>query len=482
MREYPAEYDAFAYFKPIYDREGKFADYVLIGCSPNFSEIIGLKRGGLIGESASTLVVEQDTSLFDLKEIYFRMIPGVKRRFVKYLSFLGRTCLISILSGEDDFLLLTISDIQFSEQERGEFREIELQQDPVSLAEGAFLKQNRFLDQLTGIYNRDFFEEVLIKLDSREQLPLSIVLGDINGLKLINDVFGHLSGDELLKKAAQILQAALRPGDVVCRIGGDEFVLILPRTSERNARLLVRGIEKLCQLDPLQFAPLSISFGIAAKVKNSEKIKEVLRRADDRMYYNKIKESREYKAQVIAGLKNRLEVVCCETEQHYANLKGLSSKFAELLNLSAEEKERLLLLCDYHDIGKIAVAKELLFKKEQLTAEEKRMIRRHSEVGYRIVGGIYELYPINELVLGHHERWDGTGYPSRIKGEEIPLLSRIFAVVEAYEAMVSHRPYRDKLSKQEAINELQSEAGKQFDPELVWLFVEMINREEDVAI
>ncbi|ATW24309.1 HD domain-containing phosphohydrolase [Candidatus Formimonas warabiya] len=329
-------------------------------------------------------------------------------------------------------------------------------------------------DRLTGLYNRAFFEEETKRLDTERQLPISLIMGDVNGLKMSNDVYGHREGDHLLQSIAYILKESCRAEDLIARWGGDEFVILLPQTPEKIADIICKRIRKACLEASTETSRLSISLGYATKTKAQEDIMNVLKKAEDFMYKRKLLESKSLRSSIIASMKKSLFEKSHETEEHAERLGKLSRKIGIVMGLTENELNELELLAMLHDIGKIAINDSILTKPAELTSEEWIEMKKHSGIGYRIAQSAPELAQIAEYILSHHERWDGAGYPQGLKGERIPLLARIISVVDAYDAMVNDRPYRRALSHHQAKTELLKNAGKQFDPQIVYVFLESV--------
>jgi diguanylate cyclase (GGDEF)-like protein len=331
-------------------------------------------------------------------------------------------------------------------------------------------------DFLTGLYNRTFFEEEKKRLDTPRQLPISILMGDINGLKLINDGFGHSKGDEVLIDIADILKNCCREEDIVARLGGDEFGILLPKTDSLSARMLCNRIYEACRMRTLignVFYP-SISIGYATKTNKSETLDEISIIAEESMAKQKLLESKSAHSSLIASIKAIMFEKSQETEMHTERLGHLAKLIGKSLHLTDDQLNDLELLATLHDIGKMSVSAGILAYPGKLSPEEWVEIRKHPEAGFRIAQASPELVPIANYILCHHERWDGNGYPQGLVGEQIPLLSRILAVVDSYDAMTNDRAYRPALTKDEAIDEIRKNIGMQFDPDIANLFLTLI--------
>ena len=326
-------------------------------------------------------------------------------------------------------------------------------------------------DQLTEVYNRRFFEEALERLDSERRLPLSIAMLDVNGLKLINDVFGHAKGDELLVEIAKILSRNIRDGDILARIGGDEFIIVLPNTHLEEAERIAGRIRVDADAEKFSDMVLSISIGLATKTEIVQRIQEVIDNAEDKMYSKKLVESQIMREKTCEQIILTLENYSTYEGTHQYKVMDSAVRIGRRLGIVGEE---LLALRDagrMHDIGKIGIDQGLIIKERSLSHEEYSFIKKHSEKGYQILKSIDRYSSIAEVVLYHHERWDGQGYPRGLKGNEIPLMSRIITVADAYEAMTNKQPYREAGSKDEAIKELRKYSGTQFDPMVVEAYI-----------
>lgn len=336
------------------------------------------------------------------------------------------------------------------------------------------LRYLNFHDKLTGVHSRNFLEKEIERLDIATQLPISVIMVDVNGLKLVNDTYGHERGDELLRCAAQVLKASCREQDVIARFGGDEFVILLPETSWKEAQKVCQKIRSKAKGVFVEEVPLSLALGLATKESREESLTEVLRRAEDEMYRQKLAETRSSRSAIINALLNTLETKSYETQLHTQRMQKVGLAIAERIQLPDTEVNRLKLAIMLHDIGKITLPEEILKKTGPLLPEEWELIKKHSESGYRIVRATPEFAHVAEEVWSHHEWWDGSGYPRGLEKEEIPLLARIIALADAYEVMRYGRPYKKAMSQEDVVAELKRSAGTQFDPELVEVLLLLI--------
>ena len=328
-------------------------------------------------------------------------------------------------------------------------------------------------DKLTDLYNRAYFEVMLPKMDIEENYPLSFIIGDVNGLKITNDIFGHFEGDTILKEIANLLKGVCRKDDVIARWGGDEYVILLPKTNEKRAEAIIHAVKQKCRETRGTKIQLSISMGCATKKNSAGDMQAVMKKAEERMYRNKLLERTYFRNTFIAMMRELLHKNCQEPEDHIDRLDSLSSVLGNAMGLSENELEELKLLAMLHDIGKVAISPEILNKPGRLNKDEWSEVRKHSEAGYRIAQASPELSRIAGFILFHHERWDGTGYPMGKKGNEIPLLSRIITVIDAYDVMTHERVYKKAMSHEDAMEELKRGSGTQFDPEIVGIFLKL---------
>jgi diguanylate cyclase (GGDEF)-like protein/PAS domain S-box-containing protein len=330
-------------------------------------------------------------------------------------------------------------------------------------------------DPLTGLYNRACFEENMQAGDERGN-EASIVVFDVDGLKLVNDTFGHDKGDTLLSAAAKVIKSSFREGDMVARIGGDEFAVLLTNGNDeivKNACNRIRAAVEKYNSSNLDL-PLSIAIGFASRNDSATSLKDLFKEADHNMYREKLHRSQSGRSAIVHALKKALEARDFITEGHAARIQDLVTGMANTISLPDNKSADLRLLAQFHDIGKVGIPDHILFKPGPLTFEETSEMRRHCEIGHRIAMSAPDLEPIAEFILKHHEWWNGSGYPLQLKGTDIPLECRILAIADAYDAMTCDRPYRKALSHEAAIAEIKKFAGIQFDPELVQMFIDLL--------
>ena len=339
------------------------------------------------------------------------------------------------------------------------------------------IKYLSFHDSLTGLYNRTFFDQEMKRLDTPKHLPLSFIMGDLNGLKLVNDVFGHHRGDELLVNISRILRQTCREQDAIIRWGGDEIVILLPSTDESVVEDICQRIKKAClEARPEPIQP-SMAIGTATRTSLGQDVDDCLKEAESKMYRNKLAETKCTREIIINSLKQNLVKKSFEDEGHAKHIHTLINKMVAGKKVDYSPDE-LWLIAAYHDIGMITVPDYIIKMPGAMMPEEWELVRRHPETGYRIAQSSPEIVAVADAILSHHEWWDGSGYPEGKKGEDIPLLSRMIAIADAYDVMTSGRPYKAAISPGEALWKIRQAAGTQFDPELVEFFTAAIEEDE----
>jgi len=348
-------------------------------------------------------------------------------------------------------------------------------------------------DPLTGLGNHRHFHERLqreLATAEHEDKELSLCLVDIDDFKRINDRFGHPAGDRVLGQVA----SRLRQGGESFRLGGDEFAVLLPGLDERSAVAVAQSIiERVGALDLEQIGEVTVSAGVATYPSQGVARDELIRLADSALYWAKEEgknRARTYEASALeltglqelasvpdraaryraaASLAKAVDARDAYTGSHSERVGELAARIARRLGVDEQQTELIRLAASLHDLGKLAIPEEILRKPGDLTESERLVLERHPQIGYRMLESL-GVEPIAEWVLHHHERWDGAGYPDRMRGEEIPPGARIIFVADAFDAMTSERVYRDPFSEAEALAELERCSGTQFDPAVVDAF------------
>ena len=338
-----------------------------------------------------------------------------------------------------------------------------------------------FHDGLTGLYNRNYFSEQMAHLgkDLSRSAPVSIISIDIDGLKIINDTLGHKVGDDLLISAAKIISSCFREVDLIARIGGDEFCAILPgldraAAAAKKARIS-RTVSAYNRADPP--VPINMSVGVAtSRDVEGETIYDIYQRADENMYQYKLIQAKSQKSKVIDMLLAALSERDFVAQGHADRLSAMADQIARRMNLPDDTRKNLILLAKVHDIGKVGIPDKILFKPRRLSEEERLTMKEHAHIGYLLASRSKELFHVADLILHHHEFWDGKGYTAGLQGEKIPLECRIFSIMDAYDAMTNTRPYRKGMSKKRAMKELRKCSGTQFEPKLVEEFIGFLSQ------
>jgi len=344
------------------------------------------------------------------------------------------------------------------------------------------LEHMSFHDSLTDLYNRTYFEEKMRLLENGDSTPVGIIVCDVNGLKLVNDSLGHGAGDKLLRLTASLIKMSFREEDLIFRIGGDEFAIILPKSElpvvEQACNRIRKSVERY-NVENEEF-PLSLSMGFAVSEKTNVNLDKVFKEADDGMYRQKMHRSKSARSAIVHAMMKALEARDFITEGHADRLQNLVVSLGGAMSLSQRTLADLRLLAKFHDIGKVGIPDRILFKPGRLTEEEFKEMQRHSDIGHRIAQSAPDLLPIADFILRHHEWWNGQGYPLGLKEEAIPLECRILAIADAYDAMTSNRPYRKAMSQEQAFQELNKHIGIQFDPILVPIFIRVIKLDQSL--
>ena len=319
-----------------------------------------------------------------------------------------------------------------------------------------------------------YFENAIGIIDTDENLPISLVICDINGLKTANDSFGHAAGDALLVHTSKILEKIVNPDEIVARIGGDEFIIIYPKTNSSAVKNKIAAIKSKIAGIEVSGLSLSLSFGYETKTNVMQTFAETLANAENHMYRHKLFEESSLRSKTINVIMQTLFEKSGRESMHSKRVSDICQAIASSMNFDSEEVDRIRIAGLVHDIGKIGINESILNKPSSLNDLEWIEMKKHSEIGWRILSTAKEFFDLANYVLNHHERWDGCGYPNGIRQEDIPIEARIIALADAFDAMTRKRRYRNEMSREQAIEEIKRCSGTHFDPEIVDVFVNKV--------
>ena len=332
-------------------------------------------------------------------------------------------------------------------------------------------------DALTHLYNRRYFEERLAEIDGKYCEALTLIIIDIDGLKIINDTMGHAAGDEIIVTMSDILKKVFDKVECIARIGGDEFGILM--TGQEKIEELLKKINleirKYSRVENI--LNMSVSFGYSSILSETADLSMMFREADNKMYQNKLLKENSNRSSIVKTLTKMLAEKDFITQGHAQRMEKLAVMMGKELGLQQDMLDRLELLAKFHDIGKVGIPDSILLKPGRLTDNEWEIMKSHSIIGKRVAETSPELRDISQLILLHHERYDSTGYPLGLKGENIPIECRILSIIDTFDAMTNDRPYRPALSFEETIEEIKRGAGSQFDIFLVDVFVRIVKHD-----
>lgn len=439
----------------ILDEDGNPVDYAFISANKKYEEQTGIKIEDVAGKTIQEVMPEIEPVWI---ENYAKVaLNGESLTFENYSSEINKHFKVTAFSPEKYIFAVIVEDITQEKE-----KQIEI----------AYLSNH---DYLSGLYNRRYFVSKFNELDTPEHYPLTIMMLDVNGLKIINDAFGHKVGDRAIKIASDVLSSTFDDSHVVCRIGGDEFAVILPNTSHGEIENLKINLFKNLNSYKINNLSISLATGYETKHKKSdESLDDLLKLAENHMYRHKIAEGASIRNTAIKAILNTLSEKFEEERVHSNKVSEYCYMIGQNLNLNDEELNILKMAGLFHDIGKISLPDAILYKPGRLTDEEYAIVKTHPEVSYQILRAADEYTDLANYALYHHERWDGLGYPSGKKGKEIPLFSRIICVADSFEAMTSVRPYKKSKTVDEAVKEIIKCSGTQFDKRIARIFVKKV--------
>lgn len=429
----------------IYNTEGYFVDFL----TANEDKLL-FPKSAFLGKKISE-IMPQNIADKAMESIKKTIETGKVQKFEYSLDVDNKTQYFEtrIVQSSDNEVLAIVRDItaQHHEQE--------------------LILELSYKDILTDLYNRRYFEKTLDEIESNPFEILCILMIDVNGLKLTNDAFGHLAGDELLKKVSSILQEECPDDSIICRVGGDEFVVLLLGYDNEYAEKLVNNIYDVVEGQTVNNVILSVSIGWETREKETQSLLDVYVKAENHMFRKKLVESRSMRHNTIQAIFEALNKKNVREKIHSEQVSIISGQIGRVMGFKEQVVKEIEMTGLLHDVGKISISDSILDKPGPLTDEEYEQIKKHSESGYQILKTADSYSVLADYVLSHHERFDGKGYPRGLKGDEIPMISRIICVADAYEAMISSRPYRRGMSSSLALEEIKRNSGSQFDPVVV---------------
>ncbi len=432
-----------------------------------FANIHGYSPEELIGKNISILhtqkqlkavdhVIERllQVNHFDLQEIWHKHKNGTE------FPMLMSGVMLKDETGKPEFIATSALDITKQKQIEEELRYL------------------AYHDYLTGTHNRRYIEETFERLNENEYYPLAFIMADINGLKIINDTYGHICGDELIVRAVEIMDKIINDKGVLSRIGGDEFGILFKNANEDDIAKITEELEKTSNLyietkyNDKVF--LSVSFGYALQKDCQKNLDYLYKESEKNLYKAKFLNKDSVHYHMIQAMMSTLFQKSKREQHHSIRVGDYAEDIASALNWSKNNINRVKLAGILHDIGKIIINEGILNKEATLEESEWDLMKQHSAKGSAIIEEIDEYEDLKDIIKFHHERWDGKGYPSGLQGEEIPVEARIIAIADSYDAMTEDRPYRKKISKEEAIKELRRCSGSQFDPNIIDVFIKQV--------
>ena len=439
------------YHELIVDKDGRPYDYRFISLNESYERLTGLKAKDVIGKTILEVIPGIEKSW--IERFGQVAIDGKSIRFEDFAEELNRIYDVTVFSPQPMFFAVIVDDITDKKNKENEITHVSKH------------------DFLTNLPNRRYCDEMLRSMDCQEYYPLLVSLIDMDGLKLVNDAYGHPVGDVAIQTVAKAIQSHLGPHDFAARIGGDEFLILCPRASEKDYWEIRNQINQTLRSSQSHDIPISLSFGFDIKTQQDQMMDKILIHAENDMYAQKVLHGQSSRNEAIMTLFNSLVEKYEDERKHSDQVRYYCQRLGKQLNLSLDEIQELEMAGMMHDVGKITIPDSILHKPNILTSQEWDVMKRHTVNGYQILRSADKYSRLAEYALTHHERWDGKGYPNGLREEEIPLFSRIIAVCDSFEAMTSNRIYRTALSVDEAREELLRCAGTQFDPRIVQTFV-----------
>jgi PAS domain S-box-containing protein/diguanylate cyclase (GGDEF)-like protein/putative nucleotidyltransferase with HDIG domain len=443
---------------------------VFVEANKGYSDILGYSQDEIKGKSYRDFTSENDLAINNQfnREINQGVIDffSMDKRYIKK-------------DGTMIWANVKISKIRFSPEQPEHLMAIMVDITDRKNAEN-ILEHMVFHDRETNLYNRRYFEENIHLHNTEDNLPLSVLVINVNNLKLVNDAFGFASGDVLLNKVARILESVCVSSKMISRINGNEFVAVYTKLDTPEIENIVSLINKAVEFETIENIKISVSIGYAMKFTANQEFSDVYRLAETKMQKEKAMDKNGVMGHTIDIIINSLYEKSNREMHHSKRVSLICQQIATEMHLDPKSIEKLRIAGLLHDIGKIGIPDRILNKGGALADDEWFEIKKHSEAGFRILSSATEFAEIADCVLTHHERWDGSGYPKGLSGSDIPFFSRIIALADAFDAMTSKRSYRDGMPFDRAVEEIKRNSGIQFDPTVVKSFLSSYGSNPDL--
>lgn len=340
------------------------------------------------------------------------------------------------------------------------------------------LERSLLYDSLTGLYNRQSYLQQVPQWDNKKYWPVAAAIVNINGLRMINEQYGSDYGDAVMKQLAYFVKMHAGEEAYTAKLEGGDILAVMEEKTYNEAVEICEDVKKDLEGFYGRDVLIHVEYGVAVKEDGLTTMEQILTEAKSSMQNKKMLRDNSMSSSLVDSLKQTLSESDYETEEHVERTREMAARLGKALDLSDTDIGKLELLAIMHDIGKVAIPHQVLLKKGKLSDEEFEIMKQHTIKGYRIANASPELSGIADCILSHHEKWDGTGYPNKLKGENIPLLARIISAVDSHDVMVHDRPYHHAMPEEDAIKELRRCAGTQFDPHIIEVFTELLETEE----
>lgn len=438
----------------IFDEKGKAIDYTFDTVNHTFELQTGLNKEDIIGKRVFTVLPQNEQYWLDT---YAKVCSSQTTiNFIEEYKSPNRTFFVSAYPVDNQHLAAIFMDITEQLRQKEEVK---------------FLQTH---DKLTELYNRAALTEDLKNIALQSDSIFSLIMFDINSFGLFNDVYDFSVGDSILKQVASATKSVVGQKDKVYRVGHDEYVILLYGQDLEKAKSVITILKEKVEAIHHEELYVSITYAVSQYESQNSNYEKILQETENDLNTYKVFRAGSHRNKSINVILSMLLTKYEDEKRHSLEVSRYCVEVGKALNLDENSLAQLNTIGSIHDIGKIAIPEAILHKPARLTDEEYTIMKTHSEIGYNILKSTTEFITIAPIVLHHHERWDGNGYPSKLKGEDIPLFSRIISVADAYEAMTSDRVYRPKKSKESAVAELLRCRGTQFDPTIVDLFITLI--------